>query len=170
LGLFGSFLGDVFLINKSLFIPGMVAFMTTHIFNILFFSKIYGPSQPRSTKLYVSTLLLLLFCVFIYFQLKDGTKGNLIYPILAYMVLISSATLMAVHISKQEAVKMIANTFWIPGMLFFLASDAILALNKFNWALNSPIKNIGLLVMVTYGLAQLFLVKGFQVYFSQAKK
>jgi hypothetical protein len=27
-----------------------------------------------------------------------------------------------------------------------------------------------LLVMVTYGLAQLFLVKGFQVYFSQAKK
>ena len=35
LGLFGSFLGDVFLINKSLFIPGMVAFMTTHIFNIL---------------------------------------------------------------------------------------------------------------------------------------
>ena len=170
LGLFGSFLGDVLLINKSLFIPGMVAFMTTHIFNILFFSKIYGPSQPRSTKLYVSTLLLLLFCVFIYFQLKDGTKGNLIYPILAYMVLISSATLMAVHISKKEAVKIIANTFWIPGMLFFLASDAILALNKFNWAINSPIKNIGLLVMVTYGLAQLFLVKGFQVYFSQAKK
>jgi len=112
----------------------------------------------------------MLFCVFIYFQLKDGTKGNLIYPILAYMVLISSATLMAVHISNHASVKMIANTFWIPGMLFFLASDAILALNKFNWAINSPIKNIGLLVMVTYGLAQLFLVKGFQVYFSQAKK
>ena len=144
--------------------------MTTHIFNILFFSKIYGPAEPRSTKLYVYTLLLVIFCVFIYFQLKDGTKGNLIYPILAYMVLISSATLMAIHISKHQAVKMIANTFWIPGMLFFLASDAILALNKFNWAINSPIKNIGLLVMVTYGLAQLFLVKGFQVYFSQAKK
>ena len=60
-GLFGSFLGDVFLINKSLFIPGMVAFMTTHIFNILFFSKIYGPSVPRSVKLYVVTFLLLLF-------------------------------------------------------------------------------------------------------------
>ena len=40
-GLFGSFLGDVLLINKSLFIPGMRAFMTTHIFNIIFFSKIY---------------------------------------------------------------------------------------------------------------------------------
>ena len=170
LGLFGSFLGDVFLINKSLFIPGMVAFMTTHIFNILFFSKIYGPLQPRSVKLYISKLLLLLFCVFIYFQLKEGTKGNLIYPILAYMVLICTSTLMAIHISNHAPVKMIANTFWIPGMLFFLASDAILALNKFNWAINSPIKNIGLLVMITYGLAQLFMVKGFQVYFSQAKK
>ena len=40
IGLFGSFLGDVFLLSKSLFIPGMVAFMTTHIFNIIF-----SPSQ-----------------------------------------------------------------------------------------------------------------------------
>jgi len=40
LGLFGSFLGDVFLISKTMFIPGMIAFMMTHICNILFFSKI----------------------------------------------------------------------------------------------------------------------------------
>lgn len=170
LGLFGSFLGDVFLINKSMFIPGMVAFMMTHIFNLLFFTKIYSLKQPRSSKLYVSAFLLLLFCCFIYLQLKDGTKGNLIYPILAYMILIASSTLMTIHISNHAPVKIIANTFWIPGMLFFLTSDAILALNKFNWALHTPIKNIGLLVMVTYGLAQLFLVKGFQVYFSQTKK
>ena len=170
LGLVGSFLGDVLLINKSLFIPGMIAFMMTHVFNILFFTKIYGPSQPRSTKLYVSSLLLILFCCFIYLQLKDGTKGNLIYPILAYMILICTSTLMAIHISNYSPVKIFANTFWIPGMLFFLTSDAILALNKFNWALHTPIKNIGLLIMVTYGLAQLFMVKGFQVYFSQVKK
>lgn len=170
LGLFGSFLGDVLLINKSLFIPGMIAFMFTHIFNLLFFSKIYSLKQPRSSKLYVSAILLVLFCCFIYLQLKDGTKGNLIYPILAYMILIASSTLMTIHISNHAPVKIIANTFWIPGMLFFLTSDAILALNKFNWALHTPIKNIGLLVMVTYGLAQLFMVKGFQVYFAQTKK
>lgn len=169
MGLFGSFLGDVLLINKTLFIPGMIAFMMTHIFNILFFTKIYGPAQTRSNKFYVSTLLLLLFCCFIYYQLKDGTKGNLIYPILAYMLFICTSTLMTIHISNYAPVKIIANTFWIPGMLFFLVSDAILALNKFNWALHTPIKNIGLLIMVTYGLANLLLVKGFQVYFSQEK-
>lgn len=170
LGLFGSFLGDVFLINKSLFIPGMIAFMMTHIFNIIFFSKIYGPTQARTQKLYVSALLLVLFCCFIYLQLRDGTKGNLIYPILAYMAFICTSTLMTIHISNYTPVKLISNSFWIPGMLFFLTSDAILALNKFNWSLHTPIKNIGLLVMVTYGLAQLFMVKGFQVYFSQTKK
>ncbi|MGI9137839.1 MAG: lysoplasmalogenase family protein [Sediminibacterium sp.] len=170
LGLFGSFLGDVLLINKSLFIPGMIAFMMTHIFNIVFFIKMYGPSKPKSTKLYISTFLLLLFCCFIYLQLKDGTKGNLIYPILAYMVLICTSTLMTIHISNHSPVKIFANTFWIPGMVFFLTSDAILALNKFNWSLHTPVKNIGLLIMVTYGLAQLFMVKGFQVYFSQTKK
>ena len=36
-GLFGSFLGDTFLLSEAYFIPGMIAFMTTHIFNILFF-------------------------------------------------------------------------------------------------------------------------------------
>jgi len=68
IGLLGSFLGDVFLISKSLFIPGMVAFMTTHIFNIIFFSKIYGLKQPKSTLLFASSFLLVSFCVFIYFN------------------------------------------------------------------------------------------------------
>lgn len=168
LGLLGSFVGDVLLISKSMFIPGMIAFMITHICNIVFFSKIYGPLKPKSTKFKVSQFFLLFFCWFLYFQFKDGL-GNLIYPILAYMILISGATLMSIHISNHHPVKLISNSFWIPGMVFFLTSDAILALNKFNWAIHAPVKNIGLLIMLTYGLAQLFLVKGFQVYFSQPK-
>lgn len=165
IGLFGSFLGDVFLLSKSLFIPGMVAFMTTHIINIIFFSKIYGLKQPKSTILKASTYLLLSFCWFIYFQLS-GAMGNLIYPILVYMLLICAAALMAVHVSKNKGTNIIANNFWIPGMLFFIASDTVLAFNMFDWSINNPIKNIGLVTMLTYGLAQFFLVKGFQMYFT----
>ena len=165
MGLFGSFLGDVFLISKSLFIPGMVAFMTTHVFNIIFFSKIYGWKQPKSTILNVSKFLLISFCWFIYFQLKTAI-GPLIYPILVYMALICSAALMAIHIANYKPIKIIANNFWIPGMLFFIASDAILAFNKFDWSINSPIPHVGLIIMVTYGLAQFLLVKGFQMYFT----
>ena len=165
MSLFGSFLGDVFLISKSLFIPGMVAFMTTHVFNIIFFSKIYGLKQPKSTILKASTFLLLSFCWFIYFQLSTAI-GPLIYPILVYMALICSAALMAIHIANHKPIKIIANNFWIPGMLFFIASDAILAFNKFDWSINDPIENIGLVIMITYGLAQFLLVKGFQMYFT----
>ena len=169
LGLFGSFLGDVFLISKSLFIPGMVAFMSTHVVNIIFFSKIYGLKQPKSTIFKVSSILLLSFCWFIYFQLSTAI-GPLIYPILVYMALICSAALMAIHIANNKPTKIIANNFWIPGMLFFIASDAILAFNKFDWSINDPIENIGLVIMITYGLAQFLLVKGFQMYFTTASK
>jgi len=165
MGLVGSFLGDVFLISKSLFIPGMIAFMMTHVFNIIFFSKIYSPKKPKSTLLYTSIFLLVSFCVFMYTQLSGG-MGKLIYPILVYMALISSAALMAIHVATNKPTKIIANNFWIPGMLFFLASDSILAFNKFDWSINDPIENIGLVIMITYGLAQFLLVKGFQMYFS----
>jgi uncharacterized membrane protein YhhN len=165
IGLFGSFLGDVFLLSKSLFIPGMVAFMTTHVFNIIFFSKIYGLKQPKSTLLKASTYLLLSFCWFIYFQLSTAI-GPLIYPILVYMVLICSAALMAIHIANHKPIKIIANNFWIPGMLFFIASDTVLAFNMFDWSINDPVENIGLVIMLTYGLAQFLLVKGFQMYFT----
>lgn len=165
IGLFGSFLGDVFLLSKSLFIPGMVAFMTTHIFNIIFFSKIYGLKEPKSTLLKTSTLILVGFCVFIYFQLSTAI-GPLIYPILVYMALICAAALMAVHVSKNKGTNIIANNFWIPGMLFFIASDTVLAFNMFDWSINDPIENIGLVTMLTYGLAQFLLVKGFQMFFT----
>jgi uncharacterized membrane protein YhhN len=166
IGLFGSFLGDAFLLSDALFIPGMIAFMTTHIFNIIFFSKIYGLKQPKSTAFKVSSSLLLCFCWFVYFQLKTAI-GPLIYPILVYMALICLAALMAIHVSNNKPTKMIANLFWTPGMLFFIASDAVLAFNKFSWSMQSPIDNIGIVTMATYGIAQLLLVKGFQLYFAK---
>jgi uncharacterized membrane protein YhhN len=168
-GLFGSFLGDAFLLSDALFIPGMIAFMTTHIFNIIFFSKIYSLKQPTSTAFKVSSSLLLFFCWFIYFQLKTAI-GPLIYPILVYMALICIAALMAIHVSNNKPTKMIANLFWIPGMLFFIASYAVLAFNKFSWSIQSPIENIGLVTMATYGIAQLLLVKGFQLYFAKEEQ
>jgi len=169
IGLFGSFLGDAFLLSDALFIPGMIAFMTTHIFNIIFFSKIYGLKQPKSTAFKVSSSLLLCFCWFVYFQLKTAI-GPLIYPILVYMALICLAALMAIHVSNNKPTKMIANLFWTPGMLFFIASDAVLAFNKFSLSMQSPIDNIGIVTMATYGIAQLLLVKGFQLYFAKEEQ
>jgi uncharacterized membrane protein YhhN len=168
-GLFGSFLGDAFLLSEAYFIPGMIAFMTTHIFNILFFHPLKPKVVESKMKLYVSILLLVAFCAFVYFFLKDA-MGALIYPILVYMILISTAALYTVRASLNAKANKIADLFWTPGMLFFIASDAVLAFNKFYWSTQSPIDNIGLVTMATYGIAQMLLVKGFQLYFSKQEK
>jgi uncharacterized membrane protein YhhN len=166
LGLFGSFLGDAFLLSEAYFIPGMIAFMTTHIFNIFFFHPLKPKMGESKTKLSVSILLLAAFCAFVYFFLKEA-MGALIYPILVYMLLISTAAIYTVRASLNQKATTIANLFWTPGMLFFIASDAVLAFNKFYWSTQSPIDHIGLVTMATYGVAQLLLVKGFQLYFAK---
>jgi uncharacterized membrane protein YhhN len=166
IGLFGSFLGDAFLLSDAYFIPGMIAFMTTHIFNIIFFQKI-KPAQGKTLyKVYAVAVLFALFCWFIYQKLAPS-MGGLIYPILVYMILICTAAIKAFRASLNEKTNLIAQLFWFPGMLFFIASDAVLAFNKFEWSVQSPIEHIGLVTMSTYGIAQLLLVKGFQLYFEK---
>ena len=166
MALFGSFLGDVLLTYPDYFILGMVAFMTTHVFNIMMFNKINGIGQPKTKKLIVFTFILSAFCVLIYYKLQ-AAMGNLIYPILVYMVLICSAALMAIHAGGTEKAELISKLFWFPGMLFFICSDTVLAFNKFDWSKHYPIKNIGLVTMLTYGIAQILLVKGYQIYLKQ---
>ena len=164
--LFGSFLGDVLLTFPDYFILGMVAFMTTHIFNMIMFHQINGIGQPKSKKFLMFTVILIAFCLLIYFKLQ-AAMGSLIYPILVYMALICSAALMAIHAGRNTKEALISKLFWFPGMLFFITSDTVLAFNKFDWAKNMPIKNIGLVTMLTYGLAQVLLTKGFQIYLKQ---
>ena len=165
--LFGSFMGDVLLTYPAYFIMGMVAFMITHIFNILFFNKVNGIGQAKSKKFIGFAVLLLAFCVMIFFQLK-AAMGGLIYPILVYMALICSSALMAIHAGGNVKATLISKLFWLPGMLFFISSDTVLAFNKFSWEKSGlPIHNIGLVTMLTYGIAQLLLVKGFELYLKQ---
>ncbi len=165
--LFGSFLGDVLLTYPNLFIVGMVAFMTTHIFNILFFNKQNGIGQPKSNKFKSFAIVLLAFCVLIFFQLK-AAMGGLIYPVLVYMVLICSSAIMAIHAGGNTKATLISKLFWFPGMMFFISSDTVLAFNKFSWEKSGlHIHNIGLVTMLTYGVAQLLLVKGFELYLKQ---
>jgi len=165
-GLFGSFLGDVLLTNEKYFIPGMIAFMTTHICNIIFFNTIKPEADKKQYKVYAVAALFALFCLGIYKQLAPS-MGSLIYPILVYMILICTSAIKAFRASLNNKTVLIAQLFWFPGMLFFITSDAVLAFNKFQWSIENPIPHIGLVTMMTYGVAQLLLAKGFQLYFKK---
>ena len=157
-GLFFSFAGDVLLLfedsNPMFFIFGLVSFLCTHIFYILFFLSIKnaGPSllQQRPMLLvlvaaYTAGLLFLLV----------PRLGPLTIPVIVYAVILSIMFLCSMHVYKK--INPPAGKSFISGALFFLLSDSLLAINKFY----TPLAYAGIFIMATYCLAQYFIVKGF---------
>ena len=161
-----SWIGDALLTFENLFIPGMIAFLMTHIFNIFFFNKVHSIKNKKDLRFYLVTAVMVVFCGLVYYRLKD-TLGALVVPIVIYMIVIAFSCIMTINASLNQNATMIAKLFWTPGMYFFIASDSVLAFNKFLWSAHEPKPHIGLVTMATYGIAQLLLVKGSQLYFAK---
>jgi uncharacterized membrane protein YhhN len=134
---------------------GMLGFMITHICNSLYFLKLQPVRLKTVQPIIIASLLLGTICAVVIIQIKDEL-GPFLIPIMVYMVLISLMAIFATNlissIHQQNAIK-----YFIPGALFFVLSDGILAFNKF--LLHQRIWEIP--IMVTYGLAILFLSIGF---------
>jgi len=156
-GLLFSWTGDVLLMmedrHKLFFIFGLAAFLTTHIFYILFFIK---KRKGRSLLLgqpwwvifipaYGAALVWLL-----YPKLND-----LKIPVMAYAAVICMMLLCSIHVFGKVNRK--AAWLYCMGAVFFVVSDSLLALNKFY----QPYSFAGPLIMLTYCLAQFFIVRGF---------
>ncbi|MBS1495877.1 MAG: lysoplasmalogenase [Bacteroidetes bacterium] len=157
-GLFFSFAGDVFLLYETshplFFIFGLASFLITHIFYIAFFLviKSKAPSLLRQKPF-------LIFAVAVYsgglLFLLIPNLGSLTIPVILYALVLSSMLLSSLHIYNK--INAGAARLFITGAAFFVLSDSLLALNKFYTPLPLP----GLLIMVTYCLAQFYIVKGF---------
>lgn len=141
LGLTFSFLGDFFLLLKSGFLLGLGSFLLAHIFYIISFKK---RSLSRvSVGVFVVLLLYLVSLIsFLFPHLKEMK-----IPVIIYGIIIS--TMLYFSIKTQEKLLIV-------GALFFVISDSVLSVNLF---VNSSLL-LNLLVMITYVLAQVLLVKG----------
>jgi uncharacterized membrane protein YhhN len=157
-GLIFSWLGDLFLLfensNSLFFIFGLIAFLATHIFYIVYFLKI---KSPAASFLYKKPLVILLvlgygatLLFFLYPHLND-----LKLPVTVYATVICLMLLCSLHVYLK--VNAPANLLYIFGALLFVLSDSLLALNKFY----RPFKSAGMGIMLTYCAAQYFIVKGF---------
>ena len=157
-GLFFSWLGDMFLLfedkNSLFFIFGLVCFLTTHIFYIIYFLKIQSAAVSLLKKLpvlillvigYGSTLVWLLF----------SHLGDLKIPVMVYAAVICTMLLCSLHIFNK--VNKPANIWYLSGAALFVASDSLLAINKFY----QPFAFAGVFIMLTYCAAQYFIVNGF---------
>ncbi|MDZ4071480.1 MAG: lysoplasmalogenase [Sediminibacterium sp.] len=154
-----SWIGDILLLgdDPSFFLSGMIAFVMTHVCYSFTFLKIKQVT-PKDRSYFVFPLLgLLLFSLFVFFYLKDDL-GSYLLPILLYMIFISLMASLAIHTRANVKIQTLSLYTFIPGALLFVLSDALLAVNMFK--MQHIV--IEVLVMLTYGLAQFFITRGFQ--------
>lgn len=153
LALIFSLLGDVLLmfVNQSphFFTFGLVAFLIAHIMYVAAFLK--HRNKQRSVIGFLG--LLILYAAGMFYFLKDGL-GAMLIPVVVYMAIILSMATTA-YLRKGCANNRSYNLVFI-GAIFFMISDSILALNKFYQAI--PLS--GILIIVTYALAQYLIVMG----------
>ena len=97
--------------------------------------------------------LLLIFAASLFYFLKDGL-GVMLIPVVVYMVVILAMSTTA-YLRKNKANTLSYGLVFL-GALFFMASDSILALNKFH----QPIPWSNISIMVTYAIAQYLIVLG----------
>jgi uncharacterized membrane protein YhhN len=153
--LFFSWAGDVLLIfepkDKIFFLFGLSSFLIAHIFYIVFFHNVRVREKVKGNPW-------LLVAVVIYYAalitLLSPYLEDMKIPVLVYGVVISFMLMLAMHMLFIKNKK--TGLWMMFGALLFVISDSLLAINKFY----SSFEAAGILIMLTYGLAQLFIVEG----------
>jgi len=155
LALFFSWVGDILLLfeekGPNFFLLGLSAFLLAQVFYIVFFHNIRMREYIRG-----NALLLLLVIVYysILISVLSPYLGNMKLPVRIYGVVLSFMLMLAMHTMLGKNKK--AALWMMIGAILFVASDSFLAFNKFF----APFDNAGLIIMLTYGLAQLFITEG----------
>ena len=149
-----SFLGDVFLLDKnSMFIYGIAAFLLTQLLYIYIIVK--QMEKPSFFHKYLYAFLFANYIVYLMILLKPNL-GDLFYPVVVYGVTIGVFGLVATlnYVTKRTKTDLVL----MLGAVLFIASDSMIALNKFHEAKAFyPIA-----IMSTYILAQ-YLIFRFMV-------
>ena len=148
-----SLLGDIFLMfvdqSPNYFMLGLMSFFLAHVFYCwVFFSVRNSKINP------IALIFLLIFYAFGLFYLLKNNLGDLLIPVIFYILVILLMVISA--FLRQKNVSRKSFIFVFIGAILFVISDSILALNKFYMPL--PFSSFS--IMLTYGLAQFFIVLG----------
>jgi uncharacterized membrane protein YhhN len=160
-----SWAGDVLLMfesmNSNFFIFGLVAFLIAHIFYILFYENlIQHESIKKNYWLFIPVLIY--YAVLVY--ILSPNLGDMKLPVSIYGIVISYMLIQALQVGRVKNRPVAA--LMITGAVLFITSDSILALNKFY----KPFEYAGILIMLTYGIAQLLITIGAVRYITSTSK
>ena len=137
--------------NDNFFLFGLASFLVAHIFYIVFFHHVRVKENIQSN------LWLLIVVVVYYVALITWLSpylDDMKLPVRIYGVVISVMLMLAMHMLSLK--NKIAGNWMMWGAVLFVISDSVLAINKFY----QPFEAANVIIMLTYGLAQLFIVTG----------
>jgi len=149
-----SFMGDVLLLDKNnLFLYGIAAFLITQLLYIFIIVK--QMERPSFFHKFLYAFLFVNYVVYLLGLLKPNL-GELFYPVLVYGITISVFGWVATlnYVSKRT----VSALFLMLGAVLFIASDSMIALNKFHMERSFYPSAI----MITYVLAQ-YLIYRFMI-------
>src|SRR5262245_12456616 len=151
MALASSSLGDVLLDlePERLFIKGLLAFLAAHLIYILLFVRNWvRPLRPKGWRLALVAAVLVYSLLLS--QWLAPSLGAVAGPVTLYICIITVMAVSAILAGFSKP--------WVyTGVILFLISDSILAVNKFK----SPMPMSGYLVWATYYLAQYGIAIGF---------
>ena len=154
-----SFAGDLFLISDSSlnFILGIAFFLMAHIFYILFFYRIKSFKKNNMLFLWITGLVIagyILLLNYLFWPLV--TKQQLTVPVMAYSAILGAMLFTAANVSNSALQPKYFAYCIIAGAVIFVASDSMIAFNKFY--LITPLPEF--YIMLTYCIAQFLIVSG----------
>lgn len=155
LALIFSWIGDVLLMfqneKKIFFLLGLSSFLLAHIFYIQFFNRI---RLKEKLEVKWSLLLIAAFYYGVLIAILFPHLEDMKWPVCIYGIVISSMFMLAMHMPLIKNRKI--GSFMMTGALLFVISDSVLAVNMFYRSFEMA----GVIIMITYGLAQFFIVEG----------
>ncbi len=164
LALIFSWAGDVFLLSKNLFLPGLVAFLIAHIAYLLGFNLADPILSPVTVGIVIGAALT---DAFIYPRIREGLRHKpstvgLQIPVLIYGFILSLMMFSAIATLFRSDWAVWTSILMTAGGILFFVSDNYLARDRFV----HPIRNGQLIVMVTYHLGQIALIAGAVLHFT----
>jgi uncharacterized membrane protein YhhN len=149
-----SCLGDILLMFEGQFIFGLASFLIAHTSYIFAFLKDNkGFVFNKKDRLIPALLVIALGVGFIFYLLPY--LGSLKIPVLVYSSVI--LTMLLTTLNRWKSVRLESFQWVFMGAILFILSDSLLAVNKFA----EPFSFAGLLIMLTYGIGQYFIVEGY---------
>lgn len=154
-GLIFSLAGDIFLMLPNKFLPGLISFLIAHLCYIAAFASpvaelveapLTGPIKAPVAEL-VEALPFLLYGAAVYIYLYPGLRKMKI-PALVYMLAIITMAWQA--LGRWQQTDQTPALLAFIGALLFVASDTVLAVNRFR----RPFSAAQLIIMSTYFTAQ----------------